>query len=81
MSRFLSNIKDLDAFMSAIKDCKDDVFLIKNDKSEQFNLRSTLSSYIALGRLLEEQGDQYEIFTTNSADEGLLLKYFYEKTH
>lgn len=80
MSKFLKDIYDLDAFMGAVKDCKEDVWLIKNDKSEQFNLKSVLSRYIALGRLLEEMGDQYEIFCNNAADEGLLLKYFYEKT-
>lgn len=81
MSKFLKDIHDLDAFMAAVKDCKEDVWLIKNDKSEQFNLKSVLSRYIALGKLLEEMGDQYEIFTSNAVDEGFLLKYFYEKEH
>lgn len=79
MSKFLKNVRDLDAFMTAVKQCKEDVWLIKNDKSEQFNLKSALSRYIALGKLLEEMGDQYEVFCSNAVDEGFLLKYFYEK--
>lgn len=79
MSRFLNNVKDLKAFMNAIKDCKEDVFLRKNDGTEQFNLKSTLSEYIALGKLCDEHGSQYEIFCNSVADESRLLKFFYEK--
>ena len=79
MSKFLSNIKDLNAFIEAIKECKNDVFLLKNDGSEQFNLKSSLSAYIALGRLADEHGDEYEIFCNSTADESKLLKFFYER--
>lgn len=79
MSRFLKNISDLNAFREAIDSCKGDVYLLKQDKSEQFNLKSLLSQYIALGKLAEEHGDEYEIFCQFSTDEGYLIKYFYEK--
>ena len=79
MSRFLKNIRDLDAFRAAVAECKGDVILRKNDGSEEFNMKSALSAYIAWGRLLEESGDLYEVFCMNHADETNLLKYFYER--
>ena len=40
-----------------------------------FNLKSAMSEYIALGRLLSEQGDSLELFASNREDEGLLLAF------
>lgn len=79
MSKFLKDIRDLEAFRAAVKDCKNDVILRKNDGTEEFNLKSTLSEFIALGRLADKHGDSYEIFCMDHADEANLLKYFYEK--
>ena len=79
MSRFLKNIKDLEAFRTAIANCKGDVILRKNDGSEEFNMKSALSSFIAWGKLADEYGDQYEVFCMNPNDETNLLKYFYER--
>lgn len=79
MSRFLKNIKDLDAFRAAVVECKGDVILRKNDGSEEFNMKSALSSFIAWGKLADTHGDQYEVFCMNPNDEVNLLKYFYER--
>lgn len=81
MSRFLKNVKDLDAFMAAVNQCNGDVYLLSQDKTEQFNLKSRLSSYLALGKLLEDEGENYEVYCQFSTDEGNLLKYFYEREH
>ena len=79
MSKFLKNIKDLKAFQEAVNKCPGDVWLIKNDTSEEFNLKSLLSQYIALGKLADEHGEDYEVFCQLAADEGNLLKYFFER--
>ena len=79
MSKFLKNIKDLEAFRAAINNCKGEVWLRKNDGTEEFNLKSTLSQYIALGRLADEHGEDYEVFCQLSSDESNLLKYFFER--
>ena len=79
MSKFLRNIKDLEAFRQAVRDCKGDVYLVKSDKSEQFNLKSTLSEYLGLARLADAHGDEYEVFCQFAGDEGNLLKYFFER--
>lgn len=79
MSKFLKNIKDLEAFRAAVAKCNGDVILRKNDGSEEFNMKSELSSFIAWGKLADTHGDEYEIFCLNPADEGNLLKYFFER--
>ena len=79
MSKFLKNIKDLEAFKEAVRKCTGDVYLIKNDKTEQFNLKRTLSEYLGLARLADAHGDEYENFCQLPADEGNLLKYFFER--
>lgn len=81
MSRFLRNVRDLEAFREAVGQCNGDVILRKNDGSEEFNMKSALSAYVAWGRLADEFGDQYEIFCLNPNDESNLLKYFYDKEH
>lgn len=79
MSKFLNNINDLEAFRAAVRQCKGDVILRSIDGTEEFNLKSRLSEFVALGKLADVHGDQYEIFCMNLADEGNLLKYFFEK--
>ena len=81
MGKFLNNINDLEAFRAAVKQCKGDVILRSIDGTEEFNLKSRLSEFIALGKLADAHGDQYEIFCTNYVDESILLKYFYDRTH
>lgn len=78
MSKFLRSVRDLEAFEQAIKECSGDVWLRKNDGSEEFNLKSVLSEYIALGKLCDEHGSEYEIFCQLFTDESKLLKFFYE---
>lgn len=70
----LKNIKEVEAFRSAVKECTGDVYL-KSVDGDVFNLKSALSEYIALGRLLSEQGDSLELFASNHEDEGLLLSF------
>ena len=81
MSRFLKNIHDLDAFRVALRQCRGDVLLRSVDGTEEFNLKSKLSEFIALGKLADVHGDEYEIFCVDRADEAVLLKYFYDRTH
>lgn len=75
MAMFLKDFAEVQDFHRVVKECKSDVYLIKNDGTEEFNLKSALSEFIALGRLAEKYGDQYEIFCQNSADEAKIMKY------
>ena len=51
----LSNITDVQKFTAAVNACTGDVYL-KSVEGDVFNLKSSLSQYIAIGRLLEESG-------------------------
>ena len=48
---------------------------LESQEGDVFNLKSAMSEYIALGRLLSEQGDSLELFASNHEDEGLLLSF------
>ena len=69
----LSNITDVQKFTAAVNACEGDVYL-KSVEGDVFNLKSSLSQYIAIGRLLEESGDSLELFAQTREDESLLLE-------
>lgn len=74
----LKNAKNIESLLEAVAKCKGDVILRRMDGSETFNLKSTLSRYIAIARLCEDHGDEYEVFCTNKTDEAYMLRFFYE---
>lgn len=47
---------DVQEFLDAVSQCGGDVYL-KSPEGDIFNLKSSMSRYIAIGRLIEEQGD------------------------
>ena len=73
----LSNITDVQKFTAAVNACQGDVYL-KSVEGDVFNLKSSLSQYIAIGRLLEESGDNLELFAQTREDELLLLNMLSE---
>ena len=77
----LKNVHDVDKLIDAVNHCRDDVILRSIDGREEFNMKSRLSQYIAIERLYRERGDEYEIFCMSKADEGYMLKFFYDINH
>lgn len=73
----LVNIKEVEQFRKAVRECEGDVYL-KSTEGDVFNLKSAMSEYIALGRLLSEQGDSLELFADRREDEGRLLHFLGE---
>lgn len=71
------NAEQIDAFMDAVQKCKGDVYL-KSNEGDVFNLKSRLSSYIAIGALLDDEGDELELFCAKTEDEGHFYKFFAE---
>ena len=57
----LKDMKDVNLLISAVEKCKGDVVLRSIDGSEEFNLKSKLSQYIAISKLCDEHGDEYEV--------------------
>ena len=68
----LTNVKDVQKFIEVVNSCESDVYL-KSVEGDVFNLKSSLSQYIAVGRLLEENGDTLELFAQTREDEAKLL--------
>lgn len=77
----LKNVHDVSTFMKAVNRCRGDVLLRSQDGREELNLKSQLSKYVAIERLHRECGDAYEIFCMDRADEGYMLKFFYDLSH
>lgn len=73
----LTNIKDVQKFIDVVNSCEDTVYL-KSQEGDIFNLKSSLSQYIAVGRLIEESGDSLELFADKREDEAKLIKFLYE---
>ena len=69
----LKNITDVQKFTAAINACKSDVYL-RSQEGDQFNLKSSLSQYIAIGRLIEDAGENLELFAQTREDEALLVR-------
>ena len=70
----LQNIHEVEEFRKVVHQCKGRVYL-ESLEGDIFNLKSAMSEYVALGRLLSEQGDSLELFASNREDEGLLLAF------
>ena len=70
----LTNSKEIMEFRYAIAKCKGDVWLEDQD-GNKFNLKSVISQYIALGELLQDKGENLELFCSMS-DESHFHKFF-----
>ena len=68
----LTNVKDVEKFIATVNACENDVDL-KSVEGDVFNLKSSLSQYIAIGRLIEESGDDLELFAQTREDEMRLM--------
>ena len=73
----LNNIKEVEAFRKVIHECEGDVYL-KSPEGDVLNLKSSLSEYIALCRLLGEAGDILELFASRREDEARLIAFLNE---
>ena len=71
----IRNISQLNEFVGAVDKCTGMVWL-ESPEGDKFNLKSRFSQYIALGRLLSEQGSYLELFCSNQEDERHFYEYF-----
>ena len=63
----LNNIRELQEFLEIVNSCEGSVWL---------NLKSNLSQYVALGALLEQKGDELELYCTSREDEAKFIGFF-----
>ncbi len=67
---------DIHAFLEAVDSCEGCVYLV-SPAGDSLNLKSALSRYIGLGRLLEKDGDLLELFADRREDEHKLLQLMF----
>lgn len=73
----LNNAMDVEKFIGVIKECKSNVYL-KSLEGDVFNLKSSMSQYVAIGRLVGEYGDTLELFADDKEDEIRLLNFLHQ---
>lgn len=71
----IGNLPQLNDFISTVNECRGQVWL-ESTEGDRFNLKSTLSQYIAYGRLLSEHGDLLELFCSDPDDEQRFYEFF-----
>jgi hypothetical protein len=70
----LKNEIEIADFLSAINKAKNAVWL-ESVEGDKYNLKSTLSRYVAIAALIDNHGNELELFC-NPDDEGLFYNFF-----
>ncbi len=73
----LKDVNQVNEFLAAVNQCKDQVYLV-SPYGDRFNLKSQLSQYIAIAALVNQAGDDLELFCDSKEDEAVMMKYILE---
>lgn len=73
----LKNEIEITDFLIAVNKAKGEVWL-ESSQGDRYNLKSTLSRYVAIGALIENHGNELELFCANNFDESLFYRFFEE---
>lgn len=73
----LTNAVDVEKFIKVVDECKSNVYL-KSLEGDVFNLKSSMSQYVAIGRLVGEYGDSLELFADDKEDQNRLLNFLHD---
>ena len=71
----LRNISDTNAFIKSVDACKGNVYL-KSEDGDVINIKSKLSQYFGISRLLSERGSDLELYCDLKEDELIMLDFF-----
>lgn len=71
----LKNSKEIAAFEKAIAASKGEVWL-ETPEGDRLNLKSLYCKYIAIDRLLEDKGDELELYCQFKEDERFFFDFF-----
>ena len=71
----IKNIKDVRTFQTAIQKCKDNVWLRSFTTGQSYNLKSALSQYVGIAKIISGRQD-LELFTDTKDDEKHFLRMF-----
>ena len=75
-----ANVDAIHAFLDAVAACKGEVFL-KSREGDVSNLKSSLSQYIAIGKLLEESGNAVVLSAEDPQEEKQLQALLEKLSH
>ena len=70
-------VSEWNDFIHTVDECKGEVWL-ESPRGDKYVLKSLFSRCLALGKLLDEHGDELELFCQFKEDENRFLKYFHE---
>lgn len=71
----LKNITLVHKFLGVVAKCNGDVWL-ESQQGDRFNLKSPLSQYVAIGKLVSEHGNELELFCSSYDDEKNFFEFF-----
>lgn len=71
----LRNITEIEEFRNTVDSCVGSVWLESAD-GDKFNLKSKFSQYVALGKLLGENGESLELFCSLPEDREKFYSFF-----
>jgi hypothetical protein len=70
-------VSDFEDFLKTVDECKGEVWL-ESPYGDRYVMKSLLSRHAAIGKLLDDHGDELELFCQLRDDENRFLKYFHE---
>ena len=70
-------VSDFNDFIHTVDECKGEVWL-ETPRGDKYVMKSLFSRCLAIGKLLDERGDELELFCQLVEDEQLFYKYFDE---
>ena len=73
----LTNVSLVHKFLATVDKCKGSVWL-ESPQGDKFNLKSPLSQYVAVAKLISEHGDELELFCGDHEDEYKFFEFFGE---
>lgn len=73
----ITNKTQVDKFVDAVEQCKGNAYLL-DTQGNQYHLKSVMSRQVALGKLLDTEGDNLELFCERKEDECHFMKFFRE---
>lgn len=73
----LKDAAQVSDFLQAVNKCSKEVYLI-SQYGDKFNLKSQLSQYIAIAALVNQAGEDLELFCESKDDEAIMMNYIIE---
>lgn len=65
---------DIESFKQAIGKCSNSVWL-ESVHGEKYDLKSTMSQYLGIAALLQDENEELELFANNTRDQYILMDF------